>query len=123
MAGYRCRFLTGGTSRWFPAAGLDEVDAAQNAHLEEVNAGSRYSGLSYRVSRRGGRSHLVFFALVEVEGFEPVVSKIISHGIWRRGGVKPRKQVTLAEIAEALGWEHDPKKLLETWDGEEDAEE
>ncbi len=74
------------------------------------------------IQEPGDKQHLVFFALIEVEGEEAMVSRIFEYAIWRGGGVKGR-EITLKEIADALGWTHDPNDLLGEWDNEETMEE
>lgn len=67
----------------------------------------------------GEKSTLVKFALIEVEGHEPVVSRLFEQRIWRRAGVR-KQDLTLQDIARRLGWSHPAADLLaDGWDGEE----
>lgn len=59
----------------------------------------------------------VWFALIEIEGKEPIVSRVYTSGIVRIGAI--RRELTLSEIANHLGWEREPEGLLSAWEGEE----
>lgn len=61
----------------------------------------------------------VLFATLEVEGHGLFTSRIYQSGIGRRGGVKRRAEMSLADVAKAIGWERDPAELMESgWDSE-----
>ena len=112
---FRCRMTVPQHSLWEEIEAETLEDAVQEFHLQHPG------GIRYRVEEHG-LVHFVYFARVETEGHGATVTRIFEHGIWRRGGVKPHNS-TLKEIAEKLGWEHDPKDLLGTWEGEETMEE
>lgn len=59
----------------------------------------------------------IWFALIEIEGKDPIISRIYTSGIVRIGAI--RRELTLSEIATHLGWEKDPEELLSEWEGEE----
>jgi hypothetical protein len=120
MALFNCKT---GEPEWIPIEADSPEAAAQEYHSRALvspyfppRAG--YKGYRYRVEEEDGRVHFIHFALVEVEGNEPLVSRIFAHGIWRKGGVKSRNP-TLQEIADKLGWRHPPEELIGTWEGEE----
>jgi hypothetical protein len=118
---FRCRTTAPKHSPWGEVEAETPEDAVQEFHLQQMDRFTGFGGIRHRVEERGC-VYFVNFARVEVEGHEAVVTRIFEHGIWRRGGVKPRNP-TLKEIAEKLGWKHDPKDLLGPWEGEETMEE
>jgi hypothetical protein len=118
---FKVRALKPKESPWFDVEAQTSDEALREFHFREVNCKSGYGGIRKRVEDEDGM-HLVFFALIEVEGEEAKVSRIFEYGIWRCGGVKS-KEITLKEIADALGWTHDPEDLLGEWDNEETMEE
>jgi len=64
----------------------------------------------------------ITFALVEVEGDQEYITRNYHGGIHRRGGIKTKTGIDyLKRIADGLGYDGDPKELLEPgWDLEED---
>ena len=128
MTSFRCRFAkpVPADPRRFPERTLEREtpeQAAQDYHFDGDDFGYRF-----RWEDESGRTCFVRFALVEVEHPDgkkvEFVSKTIHHGIWRAGGVSaPGTIDTIEGIAEALGWAHDPKKLLDSWEDEESLEE
>jgi hypothetical protein len=117
---YRCRTTVPKRSPWKEIEAETPLEALQEFHAREVPSG--YAGFCHRVEE-DGRMHKVYFALIEVEGHEPVISRIYQYGIWRKGAVRSAPP-TLREIAKALGWAHPPSELLdEDWEGEETMEE
>jgi len=127
MTAFRCRFLKPVPSdpRRFPERTLERDDpgaAAQDFHFEGDDFGYCFSH-----EYEPGSFQRLRFALVEVEHpdskKECFVSKTIHNGIWRAGGIKALGTIrTLEDIAQALDWKHDPKELLDAWDGEESYE-
>lgn len=115
MPTFRCRTTVPTVSEWREVNGVDPNDAAQEYH-------ARFDGnvpsLRYRIEDDGGKVSYALFALVEVEGHGSVVSRLFSHGIFRVG--KVRNSLTLRDIAQHLGYEHDPGTLIssEGWEGE-----
>lgn len=73
-----------------------------------------------------GRKYLIYFGLVEVVDEDnkktQYISRVYYARIWRKGGVKRKKKENeLQHIANILGWEKNPIKLLEeNWDQEEE---
>jgi len=128
MTSFRCRFASPvpANPRDFPEKILEREtpeQAAQDYHFDGDDFGYRF-----RWEYEPGRVRYVRFALVEVEHPDgkkvEFVSKTIHHGIYRTGGVKgPGTITTIEGIAHALGWEHDPKLLLDSWEDEESLEE
>lgn len=119
MTSYRCRFTAPRQSDWSTV----EADSPELAVNEFHSSGtsSSYTGDSITYTpnpdKPGARIH---FARVEVEGHDSFVSRVYTSSIVRRGGVRSRSTVTLADIARAVGWERDPAELVaEGWDGEE----
>jgi hypothetical protein len=103
-----------------------EADSSEEAALElhdrNFRPGSKY-GYSYTKWREDGfdMNETLYFAVVEIEGIGTQITRMISTGIYRRGGVRTNSGTqVLLEIAKNLGYEHDPKTLLEKWDLEED---
>lgn len=117
----KVRTLKPKESPWFDVEGEDRDDAIYNFHAREVD-GREYAGYRFRVEEKSNKTHYIYFALIEVEGEEPVVSRIFSYGIWRGTG-RVATGPTIEEIADKLGWTHPPKDLLGEWDGEETMEE
>jgi hypothetical protein len=108
---YRCRFVKPKASEWFRVEADSPEEAANTFHFD------RGGGLSYRHELEDGKVEYVYFALVETEGFEPVVSRIFWQGIRRVGrfGHGP----TLEDIAKALDYTHHPSTLMDDWEYEE----
>ena len=119
MPTYRCRSVLPKESNWHTVEGTSPEDAAQNLHLDSKYHELAESGL--RIRTDDGRSFIVSFMRVEVEGEAGTfVSKAFQHGLWRSGGVRPRGPVrTIADVAKEIAWEGRPEELLETWAGEE----
>lgn len=117
MTTYRCRFTMPRRSDWSTVE-ADSPEIAANelhAHDEKTYA----IGYEFDPDEPGRR---VYFASVEVEGHGEWVSRMYTSCIIRRGGIRGRRPVTLADVAKAIGWTHDPAELIaEGWDGEEEA--
>lgn len=112
---YRCRFTAPRQSDWSTVE-ADSPELAAN-ELHDRDPKTYAIGYEPEPDKPGRR---VYFASVEVEGHGEWVSRMYTSSIVRRGGVKSRRAVTLAEIARAIGWQHDPAELLAAgWDGEE----
>lgn len=113
---YRVRFLLPKPGEWRDVEAKSVEDAIGVFHVDQPDSES----LKFQHDKPEGGRELVFFALVEVEGHEPLVSRVFQTGIWRSGGVRRHQGLTLADIARALGYTHPPETLLEDgWDGEE----
>lgn len=70
-----------------------------------------------RLSWRGDVGPYVHFALVEVQGHQSVVARVFETGIFRKGRAST---MSLAYLANQLGWAYPPEQLLEEgWEGEE----
>lgn len=117
MTIFMCRFAKPQKDWPFKAI---EADSWEAAALEFHNQ-NPCEGYKHVIYKDEGRSREeVHFALVEVEGHEPIVTRIFSTGIWRKGNPKLSTNPTLEEIAKKLGWTHDPQELLgDDWDLEE----
>src|SRR3990172_8268581 len=116
MAEFRCRALKPTESEWFTIEAASANDAANSFHKREYPY--YVKGFIYLNTTENNGVEKISFALIEVEDYEPVVSRIYSTGIWRMGGVKPYG-MTLNNIACELGWKHATEDLLKPWEGEE----
>lgn len=119
---YRCRILIPEETIWYEIESDSPELAANEYH---TNISPTYS-LSLPYTDSDNRRCTVNFALVEVEGYETLISRWYRYGIWRKGGIKPRNfyKDRIKEIAEKLGWNDDPMLLLEPgWNCEESLEE
>jgi hypothetical protein len=110
---YRCRFRVPVETDWSDVDAASPEDAAQDFHYH------RYSDARGLYATRG--IWTVHFALVEVDGYGELVSRVMKTGIYRKGGVKrDRPPQTIDEIARRLGWAHPVDQLFDSgWDGEE----
>lgn len=111
------RIRKAGTETWTEVDKDDLVDEIQEYHIKRMPTGVPFD----QTTANGGREEVNFMA-VEVEGDGIYFSRIYQRGIRRKGGV-PRAGVerTIESVAKALGYEGDPRELLEPgWDGEED---
>ncbi len=113
MTAYRCRSLVPTASEWVEVEGAWDGDAANLYHMK-VNLEVPSLRYCHQVD---GKTTYIEFMLVEVEGHGEHVSRVFSHGIFRKGGVK--LGLSLREIASRLGYENDPETLVEEgWEGE-----
>jgi hypothetical protein len=113
MSNFRCRTVKPEVSEWGEIMADSPEDAANSYHLRESDS---LKNFRYWASTGPNAGHIVLFALVEVEGHETLISRVFSHGIHRRGGVKSNTP-TLADIARELGWTGPPEELLDEDDG------
>ena len=121
MPAWRCSFLApkSSTQESVIEAGTAS-EAALSYHDENDEVGFRYR---HEEADRG--VVYIRFALVSVASEDGAVVELVTrmyhHGLWRKGGVKrPGTLDTLAGIAKALGYTHDPQSLVEPgWDLEE----
>lgn len=122
MNTFKVRFLKPILTEYEVVEADDYKDAIQDLHIQKGNAGRSY----VFVNERNGKCEKVHLALMECSGFEPLVSRYFSSGIWRRGGIqlnKLTKEQQLKNIATELGWTHDLNDLIEPgWEKEEDYE-
>lgn len=110
----RCRFIQPIKSEWADVEASSAEAAAQYFHFDRDHM---CRDLRFR-SSSGGPEYR--FALVEVSGAGELVSRVISHGIYRRGGVRLLSdRERLQRIADRLGWSHPPEELIVEWAGEE----
>ena len=137
---FRVRTVKPQESRWYEVWGETPEEAANDFHVKNMEA---LANLSWKVEQKrsafkrlpadfdgsgqpSGSYYFLKFVCVEVEGHGEMVSRMYHHGLWRRGGVKgpdhfKSREQKLKELAEALGWSHDPEELIsdEGWDGDE----
>lgn len=118
---YQARFIAPKACAFHPVSGSDVGDAASNflaSHLDQAlfvrpeNYDSEHGETAY-------------FAMVEVEGAEPVCVRYFYAGIGRSGGVQkrhPNERASLAEVEASLGLESGFLSAV-NWRGEETAEE
>ena len=112
MTTYRCRLTVPRVTDWTDVRADSPEMAANEFHDRN------YRGTLWHVPDPDLPGTRIYFALVEVDGHEPTISRIYWSGIVRTGGV--RRRLTLAEIAKQLGWAHPPEELLSPGlDGEE----
>lgn len=115
MTTYRCRFHAPRTSDWHTIEADSPEAAVQELHYQDP----RPYGIRY-VPDLEKPGNCVYFASIEVDGHGPLISRIYTSGITRRGGIKPARTTSLADVAEAIGWTHPPEGLLDPgWIGEE----
>ena len=115
---FKCRTVKPRESRWFNITAESPEAAANDFHTAYSH---EVESLRLRMARGEGH-YYINFALVEVEGHGEMLSRFYHYGIWRRGMTRPELplKTRLADIAQKLGWEHDPQELIaEGWDGEE----
>lgn len=112
---FRIRYVAPHRSEWSDVQ-ADDLSSAVQWHHEGGTAemSARYVPDPDRPVAR------VLFATLEVEGHGLFTSRIYKSGIGRRGGVKHRAELSLADVAKAIGWDRDPAELMGPgWDGEE----
>ena len=117
---FRCRTVKPKVSEWREVE-AESFDLAANEFHSKYQL--YFDNLKLKMETEDKKIYFIHFVLVEVEGHGEMVSRIFEHGIWRRGGVKgvvvPFK-TRLKDIAEKLGWTHEPEELVaEGWAGEE----
>lgn len=117
MSIYQCRMLLPQELPWRTV----EADTPEQAANEYHFGLPRWESGKVWIERDGeGTRTDVYFARIEVEGHGSWVSRVYQSGLWRRGGV-PVQQPTLADLAAAIDWPHDPQELVQPgWDFEED---
>jgi len=113
-ADFRLRVVKPRASDWISVSGESPEDAASTWFDDRF----REWGVRY-VKEHGGRREDVFFVRVEVEGHGEMIVREFTSGIYRRGGIKPRRDC-LEDVARKIDWKGAPAELLaEPWDGEE----
>lgn len=117
---FKCRFNVPFIGQWKEVEAESPEAAANSFHY-----GLDLDGIRLPLRDAGGEwrpGDSVSLAVVEVEGHEPVISRVFKAGIVRRGGVKPKGpsfDQRLAEVAALLGWTKDPRELIAPgWEGE-----
>ncbi len=121
---FKCRFVKPGQSEWFEITADTYAVAANELHDRHVPNFKAEPGCQSIVfwftAEKPGNS--VAFACIEVEGHGEFVSRIYHSGIVRRGGVKlPGRELTIVDVAKAVGWTKDPAELLTSgWEAEEE---
>lgn len=118
---FHCRTVKPKVSRWYEVRAETPGEAANDFHSDNLEV---LTNLSWEMPTANGGKYFVMFATIEVEGHGEVVSRVYKHGIFRKGGVKRPDYRTpdqkLKEMADALGWTHDPAELVAPgWDGDE----
>jgi hypothetical protein len=111
---FRCRVIKPRVSEWKDV----ESDCKENAVQDFFCPISDEYGHRFRHELPDNRREIIHFGLIEVEGHGELLTRTFSSGIWRQGGVKPHHE-RIEDVAKIIGWEHDPKELLEEWDNEE----
>lgn len=121
---FRCRMTVPKETAWTDVQADSFEEAANDFHIR-LGDGIRFQ--LYENETPDGQRMTIYFACIEVEGHEEVVSRFYHHAIYRRGGVRPRLgtlKERLEVLAKQLGWTHDPAQLIEPdWEGEETIEE
>lgn len=120
MPKFRCRTVLPKLSNWYVGEAPTPEEAANAFHAENV---SLLPSCCYTHTEADGGKICIYFARIEVEGHETLVSRVYRYGLWRKGGVK-LSTPTLADIAKKLEYKGDPKTLIESgWEFEESMEE
>jgi len=118
---FRCRMVQPENRPVFAEVeGESPEDAASTYHFGWMEGSAVWT-----VHEPDGKRHQIYFARIEVEGHGEMVVRTYKYGLWRKGGVKGLGQEkTLKDIADAIGWQHDPAELIESgWPLEETVEE
>lgn len=114
---YRARVIKPRESDWYEA----EADTAPKAADRFIDDHEFIDHFTYVHDVDGGRE-TVTFHLVEIAGYGEFMVRRYRRGIGRRGGIKLYSgESVLKKIADGLGYDGEPKELLEPgWDLEED---
>lgn len=116
METFKVRALKPTQTDWVNITAESSAAAAQTFHYK---VDPEYRSLCFHHVLPTGGHENVKFALIEVEGHEPVVSRLFCSGIWRKGR-RSKQEITLNDIASELGWTHPIEDLLSSgWDCEE----
>lgn len=116
---FRCRFVAPRVSAYSRVEAGSAGEAANEFHSWYVPPGQYPSDAtrSSLVYVRPGKERIAF-ANIEIEGQGVTLSRVFFSGIFRRG--LKSQDLSLHEIARRLGWDGDPKDLLNgEWAGEE----
>ena len=120
MAIYKCRTIKPKLTEWREVEAESPEVAANEFHAKYQ---LYFDNLKLKIETKDKGMYLVHFVVVEIEGHGEQVSRIFEYGIWRAGGVKKPEvplKTRLKELAEKLGWTHEPEELVaEGWEGEE----
>ena len=115
MTAYRCRFVAPLPSDWSSIEADSPEGAASELHFRDGTRTSSPHSCTY-VPNPDKPCARIFFARIEIEGHQELVSRCYSSSIGRRGGVRQPRE-TLEEVACAVGWERPPSELVEEgWD-------
>ncbi len=122
---FRCRMVKPNQTAWFEVEAETWEDAVQDLHFYSFDRAG-ISVVVYPEQNPFGDHRLdVNLALMEAEGHGQVVTRVFHSGIYRKGGVRPHYKplnAKLKEVADVLGWEHEPLNLIEpNWDLESDS--
>jgi hypothetical protein len=101
----------------YKAIEAETPEEAANEYHYNYSDGS----LKYIKEEQDGKHVHVLFARIEVENEGTWISKVYSHGIFRRG--RKYNNPSLIYLAEQLGYADDPKTLIDDWESEESIEE
>jgi len=97
------RFVKPVMSDWFKVRGRSAIGEMQDVHLEYAN---EYSVTIRNPYEEDGKKSAWDLALVEFDDGSEQISRIVTHGIYRAGGVKPTGRWYTAPLkyaAEKLG--------------------
>jgi len=113
---YRCRTTKPNESKWFEVEAESPEEVANSFHAEYDKLVE--SVVYYPDPEMLGSS--VRFALIEVEGHGTWISRLFVSKIVRRGGIRQKPLLTLAQVAMKLGFKHPPEELMQKgWEQEE----
>jgi hypothetical protein len=82
---FKCRTVKPKLTEWREVEAESPEVAANDFHSKWQ---LYFDNLKIRMGRGDGRTYLVHFVVVEIEGHGEQVSRIFEYGIWRAGGVK-----------------------------------
>lgn len=104
---FRCRTKIPAETLWVEIAADDPEQAAMEYFFQHDLV------RIVHVRTIEGKRESVLFALVEVEGHGEWIARVFRRDLWRKGGVKLRRQtITIEDVARQLGWTGDPEELL-----------
>lgn len=118
---FKCRTVKPKLTEWREIDSESPETAANDFHSKWQ---LYFDNLKLWVGNEKDGHYYIHYVLVEVEGHGEMVSRIFEYGIWRRGKkTETPFKTRLKELAEKLGWTHEPEELVaEGWEGEEPEE-